>query len=409
MKNANFIITLIAVLLTGGNLFGQSYSQLRFRKPTTSDNTTFRFTHVISGVDAYVTIVKTKNATLNAIDDSTIYKYAWNPFITFGKASNASDTSYIDFKITFKKNSDGSNYTFPLFAMTAVDLDGNGNSSFREMFDVPVTNTTPKTILGSTISKLTSSLNYTFISSTVTYSNIDTANSIAMSQVDFKNTNTYTMRVGIVGRQTSNNLTRQFSFYFKPFTLLNVVLPVEMIDLNAAVRNDVNTISWKTTSEDNTSHFEIYRSSDGINFELAGSVNANGNSTTVQSYEFADMTAESGVASFYKIKVIDLDGSASWTNSLYIAAKGKAPAGVAGLYPNPCADVLNVNLNTVSEGDITVEVVDAYGKVLNSIAGDEINGMSSVSFDLSNLATGVYFVKVSNAAGEAEMTKFVKK
>ncbi len=408
MKKSNLVIVLIALLLSG-NAFAQSYSILNFRKPTTSDNINFRFTHVISGVDAIVSVVGTKNATLSNIDDSSIYRNAWNPFITFGRANNSTDSSYITFRISFVKNNNNSNaHSVPRFAMTAVDLDGNGIGSYREMYAVP-SSSTPRGIIGSTISKVTSSLFNTFISSTLTFSNIDTTNFIAMSQNDFTNTSSYTMRVGIVGRQSSSSTTRQFSFYFKPFNPLNIVLPVEMIDLQASVKNSTNTVSWKTTSEKNTNHFEIYRSNDGINYEVVGLVEAIGNSTAVQSYEYADLSAEAGVASFYKIKVVDNDGSASWTHALYIAAKGNSVAGINSIYPNPCNDILNVNLNTVSEGDITVEVVDAFGKVLNSTSGDEINGMSSVSFDLSNLSTGVYFVKVTNNNGQSEMSKFVKK
>ncbi|MBL7837085.1 MAG: T9SS type A sorting domain-containing protein, partial [Bacteroidetes bacterium] len=89
--------------------------------------------------------------------------------------------------------------------------------------------------------------------------------------------------------------------------------------------------------------------------------------------------------------------------------KGQSVTGINNMYPNPCNDILNVNLKAVSEGDITIEVVDAFGKVQNSIGGDDITGLSTVSFDLSNLSTGVYFIKVSNSCGQSKMSKFVKK
>lgn len=408
MKKTNLVIALIA-LLVSGNAFAQSYSILNFRKPTTSDNVNFRFTHVMSGVDAIVSIIGSRNATLNSIDDSSMYRLAWNPFITFGRANNTSDSSYLTFRISFVRNNDNSvAYSIPRFAMTGVDIDGSGTNSYREMFAVPNT-ATPRGIFGSTISRVAGSVFNTFISSTITYSNMDTANFVAMSQNDFTNTSSYVMKVGIVGRQSSSSTTRQFSFYFKPFNPLNIVLPVEMIDLQASVKNEYNTVSWKTTSEKNTNRFEIYKSLDGVNYQIAGVVEAVGNSTSVQSYEFADVMTETGVAAFYKLKVVDNDGSSALSHALYIAAKGQSVTGINNMYPNPCNDILNVNLKAVSEGDITVEVVDAFGKVQNSIGGDDITGLSTVSFDLSNLSTGVYFIKVSNSCGQSEMSKFVKK
>lgn len=407
MKKTILLTTLIALII-GGNVNAQSYTILNFRKPTAINSTTFKFTHVAPGVDAIISIIDSKNASLNSIDDSSIYPLAWNPYINYGKASSSSDSSYLKFNVRFVLNGTNTAYSIKRFAMTAVDLDGSGSGSFREMFSVP-SSVTPRAIVGSSVTKVTGIGTSTFIGSSSNFSNTDTVNYIAMTQADFSNTSSYNMMVGIVGRQSGSNATRQYSFYFKPFSPLNIVLPVEMIDLNAGVKNGVNTISWKTTSEENAQSFEIYRSADGINFELAGSVNAAGHSNTVNAYEYADNSVEAGSSMFYRLKVIDIDGSSDWSNILYIAASTNKTFGVASVYPNPCNGVLNLNLNSVSEAEITVEVVDAFGKTLKSVSSEETIGLSTISFDLTDLNSGVYFVKVTAVDGQSDLHKFIKK
>lgn len=404
MKNTVKIITLVLLALISGNVFSQSYSVLKFRKPTTTDNITWKFSSVMSGVDAFITVVGTKNASLSAIDDSTIYAHAWNPFITFARLNNASDSAYVTFRVTFKRT-DGTAYSVAKFAMTGVDIDGSGLNSFREMYSVP-SNTTPRSILGSTIGIAKGLINNLFVSSINTYSNIDTTNTIAMNQNDFTNTNTYLMNVGIVGRQSSSSTTRQFSFYFKPFNTMTFVLPVKMIDFNATAVNNEKIVTWKTTSEENANRFEVYRSIDGVNYTLVAEVAAAGYSQSLQSYTYSDNSVNENVTVFYKLKLVDNNGSFAWSKIVTIASTG-ATTKVQSVYPNPTHGTLNINLSEVSDELFTVEVMDAFGKVYQTINSSDLM-TNNISFDLSDLNNGIYFVKISSEKGQSSLTKFIK-
>ena len=405
MKNTIKIIILTAMTLINDNLFAQA-PYLRFRKPTTTDNVTFKFAHVVSGTDAFITIVRSRNASISRIDDSSSNPYAWQPFIDYGRTNNSADTSYIDFKITFKNSSNGSDVSLSKMALCIVDIDGSGSGSYREMVAASKPST-PKGILGSTITTVNSVLNNIFISGTTSFSSIDTNNSVAMAQVDYTNVNTFNLRVGVVGR-VSSSTTRQSSFYFKPFSSMNLVLPVKLIDLKAEAQDEVNTISWKTTSEENANRFEVYKSLDGVNFTLAGEVAAAGFSQSLQSYNFSDASMSENVTVFYRLKLIDNDGSSSWTKILSIAATNAETTKVQSVYPNPTNGVLNINFSQLSDNAFTVQVIDAFGKVFQEVNSDDLNGMSTVSFDLTELNTGIYFVKVSGDCAQTQLTKFIK-
>ncbi len=404
MKNTIKIIILTVLSLISDNLFSQA-PYLRFRKPTTSDNITYKFAHVVSGTDAFVSIIGSRNASINKIDDSSSNAFAWQPFINYGRTNSSSDTSYIDFRIVFKNSSNGNNVTLNNLAVSVVDLDGSGLGSYREMVAASKPST-PKGILGSTISSVTGILFNTFISGIVSYSNIDTNNFVAMTQVDYSNVNTLTLRVGVVGR-VSSATTRQSSFYFKPFNSLNIVLPVKLIDFTAQTSENTNIISWKTTSEENANRFEIYKSDNGANFIKVGEVAATGFSQSLQSYSFVDQ-ANSESATFYRLKLIDNDGASAWSKIVSIAATNASTTKVQSVYPNPTHGAININFSQLSESSFNVQIIDAFGKVYQQVNSDEVSDINALSFDVTELATGIYFIKVSDENGNAELTKFIK-
>ena len=401
-------IKLIILLLISGNLFSQSVPTLKFRKPTTSDNITWKFASVASGVDAFISVIGSKNASLDAIDDSTQYAYAWQPFIKILNKAKSTDSSYVHFKIEFKKTN-GAAQLMSSMAMTIIDLDGSGSNSYREMVSTSLP-ATPKGILGSLLSTITNSRAVTLISGTTSYSKTDTANSAGMAQLNYNNISSYTFKVGVVGTVSSSNTVRQFSFYYKAFASMVTVLPVKLIDFKAVSNNEVPVVSWTTTMEENAKHFEIYRSLDGVNYTLVSTIAAKGNSQTINNYSFADNNlykqAQSNV--FYKLKLIDNNGAYNWTLIVHFSqATEAANTSIASVYPNPCKGIININFSSISENDFSLELIDMYGNVHHSLNNNDINGQYSVSIDFSDLSNGVYFVKL-NENGQSSTIKIIK-
>ena len=76
------------------------------------------------------------------------------------------------------------------------------------------------------------------------------------------------------------------------------------------------------------------------------------------------------------------------------------------VFPNPANDVVNVQctMNNVQlEG---IEVIDVYGKVVRTIAGTD--NYSPIRINVSGLASGMYFVRVTTDEGVVTKT-FIKK
>ena len=64
------------------------------------------------------------------------------------------------------------------------------------------------------------------------------------------------------------------------------------------------------------------------------------------------------------------------------------------IYPNPTENILNVDLSKVSEEVQNVSILDVTGKVIQTIS---VNDSKLVNFDLTAIASGLYYVRISSA------------
>ncbi|MEK7226351.1 MAG: LamG domain-containing protein, partial [Bacteroidota bacterium] len=78
-------------------------------------------------------------------------------------------------------------------------------------------------------------------------------------------------------------------------------LPLKLGDFTAVRKPAGIQLNWETITEQNVSHFEIERSSDGSSFNTIGQVTARGNSTDKQYYTFTDQQPAAGT-NFYRLK-----------------------------------------------------------------------------------------------------------
>ena len=74
------------------------------------------------------------------------------------------------------------------------------------------------------------------------------------------------------------------------------------------------------------------------------------------------------------------------------------------VYPNPATDQLNVAFDATSAS--SVQLTDLTGKVVDVQTANV--GANTISFDVANVNAGVYFVNISNAAGNTAQKVIIK-
>lgn len=77
------------------------------------------------------------------------------------------------------------------------------------------------------------------------------------------------------------------------------------------------------------------------------------------------------------------------------------------LFPNPVTDALGVRLNTTEARQLDLQLLDAQGRVVRSLSSWSVDGSAYRNWDISDLASGSYLLRISDGSGVANLP-FVK-
>jgi len=178
-------------------------------------------------------------------------------------------------------------------------------------------------------------------------------------------------------------------------------LPVILSGFTAALNNDGSAkLVWETKMEQNSSRFEIERSATGSAWSTVGTVQAKGNSSAASSYSYTDGSPLQG-ANYYRLKMIDLDGSAVYSEVRVIET---AAINHISFFPNPARDFVNVTLGGMSTSTATIRLINQAGAVLQE---KKAQAGTTVTFSLQQYTTGFYVLSVMSSDGVHESSKLL--
>ena len=185
-------------------------------------------------------------------------------------------------------------------------------------------------------------------------------------------------------------------------TLVNP-LPVNMLFFNARnVNGDVN-LNWATATETNNKGFMVERSINSVDFEDIIFVEGKGNSKSTTQYGKEDVAAfaKAGVQTlYYRLRQIDFDGVFTYS-AIAVVNENDLLGDDIKVFPNPFESHVGVSIESTA-GSAVIQLMDMHGRMISE---DKISTKAGTTYhemkDLSNLAKGVYFVRVSiNGAGK---------
>ncbi|SMB98190.1 hypothetical protein SAMN00120144_0996 [Hymenobacter roseosalivarius DSM 11622] len=176
----------------------------------------------------------------------------------------------------------------------------------------------------------------------------------------------------------------------------NNPLPVELISFSAERRAQGVLVQWVTASEKNNAGFEVERSSEGRFFKTMSRVKGEGHSTQKQAYNILDTTPFTSPTAYYRLRQLDFDGTATYSNVVVVKAESKEE-----LFPNPAHDQLTFRLPYT--GAAKYRVLASSGQTLQK--GQSANG--STTLDISGLPAGFYYLEIEAANGRM-VRKFIK-
>ena len=179
----------------------------------------------------------------------------------------------------------------------------------------------------------------------------------------------------------NNNITS-----FSQFILTNnAALPIELLDFKAVLINQKVEISWQVADEKDVNHYLVERSFDGKTFELF-SKQAKGIFQTV------DRTPQYGVT-YYRLKVVENDGRYSYAPIRSVDLEQKQKTAFK-IYPNPTADILNIQFNAERSQVVDFELINAIGQIVHAFRIDSKMGDNYLYLNTSFFPAGLYSLRI---------------
>jgi beta-glucanase (GH16 family) len=173
-------------------------------------------------------------------------------------------------------------------------------------------------------------------------------------------------------------------------------LPVELLDFQAIPQTNGNLMRWTTAREVQVNRYDIERSTDSSLFEKIGETPAQNQAAQ---YTFLDAQPPAAAVLYYRLKVVNLDGSVSFSH--IISLKNTSSVSEVQLYPNPAHTEFTLELAQVKY-DALVEVFDVTGRLMAST-----NFSGKAAIDSRSWPIGIYYVVVKYGDRE-ERLRFVK-
>lgn len=372
----------------------------------------YKFSSVTQGVDAYLTIQDiVGGATLIDIDNTSQgYDAAWQPIVRTS-STQTSGESYISWRLQFLDSINGNEHKYPCFILSFIDVDGD-NSKVQEFVGAK----SPNNFTLSNPSDLTITLDGELrkaMGPLKNFNDIDTSSWSTNINYNYSYSDKVDeIRTGTNQKNGFSAQNRLFCSYFTKTTpAFSLILPVKYSSFDAVVSDQTVKLKWITVEEMNNDHFEVERSTDGVNFLTAGYVlgaeTVEGNKST---YRFNENTANFKNSSivYYRLKQIDKDGNSSYSKTLAVQLRVREGM-VLQVSPNPFIYKIDVRFEAKEGGNSEIRVINLAGQTVISKQSVISKGFNNLALnDLSKLSKGMYIVQVMVNGVVNDSQKIVK-
>lgn len=179
----------------------------------------------------------------------------------------------------------------------------------------------------------------------------------------------------------------------------NITLPVKLVSFTGAFKNNATNLNWISENQTNLAYFDVERSTNGADFTSLTWKNATGGNTGRQLYSYNDdLTFAGGSTFYYRLKMVDVDGSFKYSNVIMIR-KSDNMSDQLSITPNPVKNAANatVRISATVSAKAELSVVDMAGRTVLSQQEQLTEGLNSITLNnLNHLQAGMYLLKVNN-------------
>jgi hypothetical protein len=191
--------------------------------------------------------------------------------------------------------------------------------------------------------------------------------------------------------------------WFNIGTSNNQALPVEFSNMTTTCEDNSVRIQWTTESEHNNDYFRLEKSTTGYEWELLGSIDGVGNSTTEQTYTYFDDNQR--INNYYRLYQVDMDGSEELLSTLFSECENTNSN--IETFPNPSHGSFSIYWKQFkTKGDVKISILNTNGKQVfqEKVALELGVNLFTIKADL---APGVYMIELIDVNYERKLIKHV--
>ena len=197
---------------------------------------------------------------------------------------------------------------------------------------------------------------------------------------------------------------------FSPFTQGSGggALPIDLVSFEGKCENNETELEFVVASQENNDYFSIHRSENATDWNLVGEIEGVGNTSTQMTYKWIDNNPISGT-NYYRLSQTDYDGTSESFAPIVVTCE-TAPIDGYSVYPNPADGLLNIDLELEHHqgDDVSIEVIDINGKVIQLQQVQLTRGYNHLEVDLSEIPSGVYMINFAGTKDYIKESRIVK-
>lgn len=206
--------------------------------------------------------------------------------------------------------------------------------------------------------------------------------------------------------------TKSFSEFWLKKEAFNRINPpltqIANLKVTKQTNNDV-LVEWTATVAGYADHFEIELARGNAEYQLnnfvkIGEVVSTG--TAPQPYQFTDAENNKSGVRYYRLKIINSDGSFFYSEVKAVVFSDELEWQV---YPNPSSGIFNLVYQKNNGETISAKVYDVYGRLIKQLSFVASGFVQKSVIDLSNpqWGSGLYLVEVISD-GKKQLFKLLK-
>lgn len=172
-------------------------------------------------------------------------------------------------------------------------------------------------------------------------------------------------------------------------------LPVELVHFSQEVNGQSVKIFWTVASQTNNDYFTLFRSNDGIKYELVHAIPGDGTLNMYKSFQYTDLAPGFGTF-YYKLVQTDILGE---PKELAVAAVKIGGLKTQNVWPLPVRERFQMDLESTLDGMFSIEITTLTGELVFTEARELLDGFNRIEIERPMLNSGIYLLRISNESG----------